>query len=109
MANLAALFWAAAITTPAAIAGFCVLIFAKDERISVVAAAFLAGFIRLLLTFTGSAIIIHFVPVTVLQFVLWLMILYFMSLSAEVYFSLWIIDRFDRQRLTTFDSDRNFS
>jgi hypothetical protein len=89
--------WAAVITTPAAIAGFGALFFAKSGRLRISTAAVLAGAVRLLLAVAGSAIIIRFITVSVLWFVFWLIFLYFAVLGAEVYLAILIANN-NKQR-----------
>lgn len=101
METFTSFLWAALVTASAAIAGFIVILFAKCGFLPFSVATLLAGAIRLLLTITGTAIIICSVPLADLSFVLWLVILYLLMLIAEVCFAIRI---FDEQKEQRFDN-----
>jgi hypothetical protein len=98
---LSGCLWAAAVTLPAASAGFAAITFAKSLNLSMSSAALSAGAIRLLLIVVGCAIIPGFAAVPALWFLAWLGFFYVVTLVAEVYFAILIVNKQKEQRLVT--------
>lgn len=84
---------AAAVIAPAACAGFVIVFYMASHKSAMLTASLSAGVIRVLLAVAGCVIIFRFVTVPVGWFLAWMGFFYIITLVAEVYYAIAVMNR----------------